>query len=39
VWCGERYYDFMKYIESKDVEYLAILQKYCNEKEWKKIRL
>lgn len=35
--CGETFYDFYDFIKQKKIEYLIILQKYCNEKEWKKV--
>lgn len=35
--CGDKLYDFMTCVENKNVKYLVVLQKYCNEKEWKKI--
>lgn len=35
--CGENIYDFYDFVKEKKIDYLIILQKYCNEKEWKKV--
>ena len=34
---GTRNYDFYKMVKQRNVEYLTVLQKYCNEKEWEKV--
>lgn len=34
---GSRNYDFYRMVIQRNIKYLTILQKYCNEKEWEKV--
>jgi len=34
---GSRDYDFYRMVKQRNVEYLTVLQKYCNDNEWEKV--
>jgi hypothetical protein len=35
--CNEKIYDFYNMVKQKKIDYLTVLQKYCNEEEFKKV--